>query len=204
MSTALRLVTPNNENRQVGLNSLVIARVMPSRPRNAELRPREYLTVAEVERLMKAAKSGRYGHRDATLILIAFRHGLRAVEIASCNGRKSSSAATPPCMSPGSRTGRHRFTRCRVTNCGHCVSYNASSPIAAMCSPPSAAGRFTPDAINLLVKTIGKRAGLPFRSTSTCCGTPAATRWPMQGTIRGASSRGSGTGAFSTRCAIPS
>jgi integrase len=34
--------------------------------------------VAEVERLMKAAQHGRYGHRDATLILVAFRHGLRA------------------------------------------------------------------------------------------------------------------------------
>jgi hypothetical protein len=35
---------------------------------------REYLTEAEVDRLMKAAKDGRYGQRDATLILIAFRH----------------------------------------------------------------------------------------------------------------------------------
>jgi integrase len=37
--------------------------------------------VAEVERLLKAAQHGRYGHRDATLILVAFRHGLRAAEI---------------------------------------------------------------------------------------------------------------------------
>jgi integrase len=43
---------------------------------------RKYLTPAEVERLMAAArKSGRYGHRDATMILIAFRHGLRAFEL---------------------------------------------------------------------------------------------------------------------------
>jgi type 1 fimbriae regulatory protein FimB/type 1 fimbriae regulatory protein FimE len=47
-----------------------------------ELRPREYLTVAEVEAMVKAAKAGRHGDRDATLILIAFRNGLRAVEIA--------------------------------------------------------------------------------------------------------------------------
>ena len=64
MTTALHLVTPNNENRQV----------VPTRSRNADLRSREYLTVAEVEKLMKAARDGRYGHRDATLILIAFRH----------------------------------------------------------------------------------------------------------------------------------
>ena len=61
----------NNQNPKVAV-----------RPPNAGLRPREYLTVDEVEELLKAAKSGRYGHRDATLISVAFRHGLRAVEIA--------------------------------------------------------------------------------------------------------------------------
>jgi integrase len=45
-------------------------------------RTREYLTAAEIETLMAAArKSSRYGHRDATMILIAFRHGLRAGEL---------------------------------------------------------------------------------------------------------------------------
>src|SRR5262249_906898 len=42
------------------------------------VRTREYLTEKEVERLMKAAGRNRYGHRDATMILLAFRHGLRA------------------------------------------------------------------------------------------------------------------------------
>ena len=45
-------------------------------------RTREYLTSAEVEGLMAAArKSSRYGHRDATMILLAYRHGLRASEV---------------------------------------------------------------------------------------------------------------------------
>src|SRR5262249_24811065 len=48
---------------------------------NGELRKREYLTEAEVERLIKAAKTNRYGQRDATMILLCFRHGLRASEI---------------------------------------------------------------------------------------------------------------------------
>jgi integrase len=43
---------------------------------------REYLTTAEIERLMAAArKSSRYGHRDATMILIGYRHGLRTSEL---------------------------------------------------------------------------------------------------------------------------
>jgi integrase len=43
---------------------------------------RRYLTKREVERLMDCArKYGRYGHRDATMILVAYRHGLRASEV---------------------------------------------------------------------------------------------------------------------------
>ena len=50
---------------------------MPRRRPNAELRTREYLTEAEVEKLIEAAKGNRYGHRDATMVLVAYRHGLR-------------------------------------------------------------------------------------------------------------------------------
>jgi integrase len=38
-------------------------------------------TPAEVEKLMAAVKGNRQGHRDATMILVAFRHGLRAAEL---------------------------------------------------------------------------------------------------------------------------
>jgi integrase len=53
----------------------------PGRRPNAELRTREHLTAAEVNRLIEAAKANRHGHRDATMILVAFRHGLRASEL---------------------------------------------------------------------------------------------------------------------------
>ena len=42
---------------------------------------REYLTEAEIEKLMKVARDNRYGHRDASMILVAFRHGFRASEL---------------------------------------------------------------------------------------------------------------------------
>src|SRR5262249_48630997 len=67
----LRLVSPR----------AVIGTLPPRRVPNAQLRTREYLTEAEVERLMKAAKANRQGQRDATMILLAFRHGLRAAEL---------------------------------------------------------------------------------------------------------------------------
>lgn len=54
----------------------------PRKPRNSERRAREYLTPAEVACLLRAARQrGRYGHRDATLLLLMYRHGFRVAEI---------------------------------------------------------------------------------------------------------------------------
>jgi type 1 fimbriae regulatory protein FimB/type 1 fimbriae regulatory protein FimE len=64
----LKLVTPG-------------ARIAARRRPNAELRTREHLTEREVERLIEAANGNRQGHRYATMILIAYRHGLRASEL---------------------------------------------------------------------------------------------------------------------------
>ena len=66
----LKLVAPASVNRTV-----------PLRLKNKDLRTREHLTEKEVERLIKAAGDNRHGHRDATMVLIAFRHGLRASEL---------------------------------------------------------------------------------------------------------------------------
>ena len=58
-------------------------RVPPPRKRpNTYWRSREYLTAAEIERLISMAKRlGRHGHRDATMIQLAYRHGLRVAEL---------------------------------------------------------------------------------------------------------------------------
>lgn len=62
--------------------SNVVIGKMPVRRRNTDYRSREYLTELEVARLMEAAERlGRHGHRDATLILLAYRHGLRVTEL---------------------------------------------------------------------------------------------------------------------------
>lgn len=54
----------------------------PKRIKNSKRRPREYLTPKEIDKLINAAKQvGRYGQRDATMILIAYRHGFRVSEL---------------------------------------------------------------------------------------------------------------------------
>src|SRR6516162_1123791 len=70
-NTTLKLVSPATENRTV----------TPLRRSNAELRPREHLTEHEIDKLVEATRGNRWGQRDTTMILIAFRHGLRASEL---------------------------------------------------------------------------------------------------------------------------
>ena len=67
----LALVAPASEMRTV----------MPMRKPNKVYRTREHLTEHEVEKLIDAGKEHRYGHRDSTMILIAYRHGLRVSEL---------------------------------------------------------------------------------------------------------------------------
>ena len=56
----------------------------PKKVKNSERRVREYLTPAEVDKLIASAKQlGRHGLRDSTMILVAYRHGLRVSELIS-------------------------------------------------------------------------------------------------------------------------
>ena len=66
-------------------------------------RPREYLTEREIEKMIEAAGENRWGHRDATAILIAYRHGLRSSEL----------VALP-------RAARPAFTRSEAENYAPC------------------------------------------------------------------------------------
>ena len=54
----------------------------PKRHKHTEVRSREHLTPTEVDKLRKAARSlGRHGDRNDTMILLAYRHGLRVSEL---------------------------------------------------------------------------------------------------------------------------
>jgi integrase len=70
----LRLIPPTTEDQTV-------TRTTPTRKPNAAYRSREYLTPTEMDALLEAARKMRHGHRDSTMLLIAYRHGFRAAEI---------------------------------------------------------------------------------------------------------------------------
>lgn len=67
----LKLISSASENRAVTLRRLT----------NKEMRPREYLTRGEIDRLIKAARGNRNGVRDSAMILTGYTHGLRVSEL---------------------------------------------------------------------------------------------------------------------------
>src|ERR1700736_2988788 len=154
MNSHLRLVEPCNENRQVEATL--------RRPANAELRTREYLTPAEVEKMIKAAKDGRWGHRDATLILVAYRHGLRAKEICELEWSQvefGRSAALHVRRAKGGKASVHPirgYERRMLTALRKAFPDNGYVFTTERRTP------FATDAINRLIQNTGSHAELPL------------------------------------------
>jgi integrase len=148
----LHLILPTNENRSV----------LPSRPPNEKLRTREYLLPAEVEKLIAAAKRSRYQQRNATLILVTYRHGLRASEAcdlewsqvdfdtATLHVRrvKNGKPATHPIRGDELRALRQLR--------------RDQGPQATFVFTSERGAPFTPDAFNRLVKRLGEKAAIGF------------------------------------------
>ena len=108
---------------------------------NTSVHTRRYLTEPEVERLMATSrKIGRYGHRDATMILIAYRHGLRASELCDLQWHQVELNAGR-CMSAAASGARPASIQCRATKSERCGGYSASRARRRMSLPPSAAAR---------------------------------------------------------------
>ena len=78
--------------------------VSPRRAPNAQLRTREHLAADEVDKLIETVKQNRHGHRDALIVLLAYRHGLRAAEVVDLRCGSRSTSKPRPCTSAGPRT----------------------------------------------------------------------------------------------------
>jgi integrase len=147
----LRLVRPSNEFRSV-----------PTRPANSELRQREYLTESEVAKLIKAAKHGRYAHRDATLILIAFRHGLRASEICDLDWSQVEFGRSASLHVRRAKNGKPSVHQLRGDEIRALRELRRLFPDSGFVFATERGGPFTADAVNRLIKRIGERAGFDF------------------------------------------
>ena len=121
----LKLVAPATVNRTV----------MPVRRPNAELRRREHLTEAEVERLMEAAKGNRWGLRDATMLLVAYRHGLRAAELVDLRWDQVDFETATLHVRRVKKVLRRRILSLG-TNCAPCVGSGASRSLSRPSSSP--------------------------------------------------------------------
>ncbi|MEO8630787.1 MAG: tyrosine-type recombinase/integrase [Betaproteobacteria bacterium] len=132
------------------------------RESNKALRPREYLKPDEMERLMvAAAKAGRYGHRDATLMLLTYRHGLRVSELVALrwdqvdlksgllhvNRNKNGIDSVQPLRGPELRALR-RMQR--------------EGSVGAYVFMTERGGPMTTDNVRKLVQRAGQAARLPF------------------------------------------
>jgi type 1 fimbriae regulatory protein FimE len=79
-STGMGQVIELRKRRRVAPNAIKGKVAPPRRRPNHDTRTREYLTPTEMQTLMDASISGRYGQRDRTLLLLMYRHGLRVSE----------------------------------------------------------------------------------------------------------------------------
>ncbi len=158
-----------------------ILRKVPRRPKNSDVRSREHLTLDEVNTLMKTAGSiGRHQHRDRTLILTMFRHGLRVSEAIDLkwdqvnfkagsihiNRLKNGKPATHFLEGDEMRALR-RLRREQTRNPFIFVTERG--------------GPLTRSTVNKMIERAGYTSRiLRFRYTHTCCAMPVGIIWPTR------------------------
>jgi len=150
----LRLVAPATGNRTVE----------PTHRPNRELRSREHLTEAEIEKLLAATRGNRYGRRDGAMLLVAYRHGLRSSELVDLRWEqvdfasatlhvrrvKQGTPATHPIVGDELRALR-RLLREQVPRSPFVFTSERGAP-------------FTTAGFARMVERAGRAAGLPFKA----------------------------------------
>ena len=150
--THLPPVTRSAKKRAVG----------PLRRPNSDLRSREHLTETEVEELIEAARGNRYGHRDATTILVAYRHGLRASEVCDLRWEQIDwNSATLHVRRV--KSGKPSTHPIRGDELRALRKLRREAPKSPFVFVSERGGPFTTDSFNWMVKRVGQKAGLPFQ-----------------------------------------
>jgi type 1 fimbriae regulatory protein FimB/type 1 fimbriae regulatory protein FimE len=111
---------------------------------------------------MKAARcGGRYGHRDATMILIGYRHGLRASKIANLEWSQIDLGRNATLYVRRAKNGKPSAHPLRGDEVRALRELRRQFPDSTFVFATERGAPFTADAINRHVKRIGWRAGLP-------------------------------------------
>jgi integrase len=148
----LRLVKPTTQKRAVAVRR---------RP-NSDFRSREHLTETEVEKLIEAAKNNRYGHRDATMILTAYRHGLRASEVCDLRWEQVDFNSATMHVSRV-KNGKPSTHPVRGDEMRALRKLQREAPKSPFLFVSERGGPFTTDSFNWMVKRAGQNAGFPFQ-----------------------------------------
>jgi integrase len=149
----LRLVAPQGEKRAVA----------PGMGLNTDYRDREHLTETEVERLIEAAKANRYGHRDATMILMAYRHALRATELCDLKWEAVDfgAATLHVTRKKGGTATTHQISATELRALRRLQK--EQDPKSAFVFINERGTPFDRNGFNWMVKRTAKKAGLPFQ-----------------------------------------
>jgi type 1 fimbriae regulatory protein FimB/type 1 fimbriae regulatory protein FimE len=134
-----------------------------SAPVNSSVaRTREYLTANEVEDLMAAArKSSRYGHRHASMILIDYRHGLRASEICDLQWHQVELNAGRLHVRRTKR-GTPRVHPIQGDELRALRRLQREQPAGPYVFLSERGGSFAPKSFHTLIVRLGERAGMAF------------------------------------------
>ena len=136
--------------------------VAPTRRPNIQLRAREYLAESEVDKLILAAKDNRHGHRDATMILLAYRHGLRASEVCDLRWDQVEFASATMHVRRV-KNGKPSTHPIRGDELRAIRKLNREAPRSPFMFLTERGGPFTTDSFNWMIKRAGQKAGSPFQ-----------------------------------------
>jgi integrase len=115
---------------------------------------------AEIEKLIKAAKEGRWGLRDACLVMVAYRHGLRAKEACELEWSQVEFGRSASLHVRRAKKGKPAVHPIHGDELRMLTALRKEYPDSRYVFTTERGTPFTTDAINRLVKIIGQRAGL--------------------------------------------
>jgi type 1 fimbriae regulatory protein FimB/type 1 fimbriae regulatory protein FimE len=136
--------------------------VAPTRRPNNAYRTREHLTESEVGKLLDAARSNRQGHRDATMILVCYRHGLRAAEVADLRWDQVDFASATLHVARV-KNGKPATHPIRGDELRALRKLWREAPSSAFVFLSERGAPFSTDGFNWLVKRAGQKAELPMQ-----------------------------------------